>query len=213
MRSCLQGLHARGFRPEHIVDVGASVGSWSILALAHWPTARYSLFEPLVEHTELLEKLRQGCPNVSWFPYALGSQKGELSLSIYPDQLDAASLAYAGPGSRRIPVETLDGLVAAGQIPPAELLKIDVQGFEREVLRGGGQFLQGVAVAIIETYFFHFAPGMTLFHELVAIMHGHGFRVYEVIDPIARPCDGAVAQCDICFVREGHPLVASNAWA
>jgi FkbM family methyltransferase len=212
MESCLRGLHSRGFSPKHVIDIGASHGPWTSAASGLWPNARYTLFEPLAEHAAALDSLSNANPNITWFPCALGSSKSRMPISIYPDHLDAASLTYGGPASRDIAVERLDDYLADGRIQPAQLMKIDVQGFESEVLAGANNALTGVEVAIFETYFFRFAPRMTLFHELVAFMARSNFRVYEVLDPLRRPYDQAIGQCDICFVREGHDLVASSAW-
>lgn len=212
METCLQNLRARGFSPRHVADIGASHGPWTTSAAALWPAARFTMFEPLAEHAPALDRLCAAQPNFSWFPCALGREKSSLPLSIMPGNLDIASLAYGGPESRTVPVESLDDLLAAGRISPADLVKIDVQGFEHEVLAGAGKFMSTVGVLIMETYFFRFSPQMKLFHEAVAVMHDHGFLVAEVIDPLRRPRDGAVGQCDICFIREGHPLWQSNSW-
>lgn len=212
MENCLHGLKSRGFAPRHIMDIGASHGPWTSTALTQWPASRYTLFEPLREHAETLNNLRATHPGITWFPLALGSRKTDLPISVYPDHLDAASLAYGGPGSRKVTVERLDDLLSDGRTTPADFIKIDVQGFEFEVLKGAQKMIDQTQVMIIETYFFRFAPGMSLFHEMIEHMHSQGFRVYEVFDLIRRPFDQAVGQCDICFVREGHPLIASSAW-
>jgi hypothetical protein len=133
-----------------------------------------------------------------------------LSLS---DNLYESSFAYGGTGSRPAKVECLDLLLDEGKIPQGDFMKIDVQGFELEVLAGAEKFLQGVQVVIMETYFHRFAPGMSLVHEAVGLMHGKGFQVYEVLDQLRRPHDNAVGQCDICFVREDHVLFGCNSWA
>jgi hypothetical protein len=121
-------------------------------------------------------------------------------------------LAYSGQSSRMVPIESLDMLVSAEQLFPSQLLKIDVQGFEFEVLAGAEKFLKAVEVAIIETYFFRFAPMMSLVHEMIAYMVARGFRPYELVDQLRRPYDGAPGQCDICFVRATSPLLSVERW-
>lgn len=209
---CLRGLAARGFSPRHVIDVGASHGPWTRTAAAVWPEANFTLFEPLKEHRRALKEFAQSNPRVRWLPCALGAKKCQLPISYNRESLDEASLAYSGPASRVIEVESLDGLVAAGAVRPAELLKLDVQGFESQVLAGAELALAHAEVAIIETYFFRFAPQMMLVHELIAHMVQRAFRVYELFDFLRRPHDGAFGQCDICFVREGHSLVKSTHW-
>lgn len=211
MDTCLTGLAARGLNPRCIFDVGAADGRWTRTARAFWPSARYVLFEPLVERAADLNRLAGESPLVSWHNCGLGSTRSTLELSISSD-LFISSFAYRGSSSRRVAVETLDLLLAEGKIAQGDFLKIDVQGFELEVLVGAPVFIQQVQVVIMETYFHRFAPRMSLVHEAVGLMHQKGFRVYEILDQLRRPNDNAIGQCDICFVREGHELLQSSSW-
>ncbi|NEP79550.1 MAG: hypothetical protein F6K39_16090, partial [Okeania sp. SIO3B3] len=58
MEACLRGLKSRGFNPNVVFDVGAAKGEWTNLALRYWPTAQYTLFEPLIECQKYLENLQ-----------------------------------------------------------------------------------------------------------------------------------------------------------
>lgn len=48
--------------------------------------------------------------------------------------------------------------------------------------------------------------------QTIAFMSEHGFIHYEFVDFLRRPLDGAMGQCDILFVRSGHPLVSDRRW-
>jgi FkbM family methyltransferase len=54
---------------------------------------------------------------------------------------------------RQVPVRRLDTLLAEGVIPPADFLKIDVEGFEKEVLLGASALLRTVLGVETETNF------------------------------------------------------------
>jgi FkbM family methyltransferase len=211
MEDCLRGLAARGFKPKVVADVGAAEGSWTRHAMQFWPKASYFLFEPLEERKAELTELAKAHSGIRFFPVAVGRSKARLSLGVTSD-LYGSSLAYSGESSRMVAVEALDAMVSDGRISAAQFLKIDVQGFEFEVLGGAEQFLTGVEVAIIETYFFRFAPMMSLLHEMIAYMTERGFRPYELFDQLRRPYDGAVGQCDVCFVRVNSPLLGVDRW-
>jgi FkbM family methyltransferase len=211
MDTCLAGLAARGLSPACIIDVGAADGAWTRMARAHWPDARYVLFEPLAERAAELDRLAGEFPGITWHNCGLGRARSKLDLSISAD-LFISSFAYGGASSRQVAVETLDLLQAEGTVPPGDFIKIDVQGFELEVLAGAEEFIRSTQVVIMETYYHRFAPRMSLVHEAVALMHQKGFRVYEILDQLRRPYDNAVGQCDICFVREGHDLLRCNSW-
>ena len=211
MDDCLRGLSLRGFAPRAVADIGAAEGSWTRHAMQYWPDASYFLFEPLEERDKQLAELARTHRRIQIFKMALGRSKAELTMGV-TDDLYGSSLAYAGRSSRIVPVESLDTLLAEGRISAAEFLKIDVQGFEFEVLGGAERFLSGVEVAVIETYFFRFAPMMSLLHEMIAYMVARGFRPYELVDQLRRPYDGAAGQCDVCFVRNNSSLLAVGQW-
>jgi len=48
--------------------------------------------------------------------------------------------------------------------------------------------------------------------EVMAFLGERGFRLYDVPAFAHRPLDGAAAQADFFFIRNGHPLVSDNRW-
>jgi len=208
MDSCLAGLRDRGFAPRVVLDVGASDGSWTRLAMRLWPDASYHLFEPLAHWTTTLGALAEQ-PTVHYHQVALSNRDGTAPIGVTPD-LYGSSLAYGGATSEDVRLARLDSL-AASIDGPVDLVKIDVQGHEPEVI-AGGRAIREAAVVILETYFFRFADSMRLFRETMNLMHDCGFEPYEILDQLRRPRDGAVGQCDVCFVRADHALRASRSW-
>lgn len=211
METCLNGLKVRGLTPRCIFDVGAADGQWTRMARTFWPDSRYVLFEPLEERAADLDRLTNEVATISWHNCGLGRASSRLDLSI-SSNLYESSFAYGGESCRKVAVQSLDALLAAGAVPQGDFMKIDVQGFELEVLAGAERFIRDVQVIIMETYYHRFAPGMSLVHEAVGLMHQKGFQVYEVFDQLRRPYDNAIGQCDICFVREDHDLLKCRSW-
>src|SRR6266436_4167158 len=85
------------------------------------------------------------------------------------------------------------------QIP--DLVKLDVQGFELEALKGATQLFGRTEVFIMET---------PVFHEVVQFMADRGYLTYDFPGFLRRPRDGALGQCGVCFVRENSPLRESS---
>ena len=56
-------------------------------------------------------------------------------------------------------------------------------------------------------------PNLPQFFEVVAFMKDRGYVVYDFAGFGRRPFDGALGQCDICFVRADGSLRASGRWA
>jgi FkbM family methyltransferase len=132
------------------VDVGAYSGIYSILACLANPALRSIAFEP---NPAALEKLRMNLAinrltdRVTIVGKALSMRAGSATLSI-PRDATAASLNMAGPKDQTIAVTVTTGDDAIGDLPVG-IVKIDVEGFEPEVLLGMADVLRTMRPAII----------------------------------------------------------------
>lgn len=120
------------------VDAGANIGLMSLFVAHHFPDSKVFAFEAHpVNFLVLKENIalnRVG--NIAAFQKALGSAPG--STFIYDDQEDnrgGASMIHGKQSSYGHPVEvlTLDSVIGESKV---DLIKIDVEGFEPEVLEG-----------------------------------------------------------------------------
>jgi FkbM family methyltransferase len=209
-------LSLSGFRPRHIVDVGAHRGLWSRDARSHFPGCAFTLIEPQAELAGELERFCAENPGSRAIIGGAGSEPGTLELVVKRHDPEGSSFAFDRDQARRLglerrPVEivTLDQ-VCAGAAPP-ELVKIDVEGFELEVLEGAST-LVGVTelffleVSLLDLRGDHVArPG---FHEVVERMAALGYDPFDLTDLIRRPRDGALALVELAFARRSGPLRA-----
>jgi FkbM family methyltransferase len=143
-RGYLDYLRALVDAGDTVVAVGATIGAYT-LALAHivGPTGMVVAFEPVPALERALHdaiKLN-GLTNVRLVKSAVGSRSGQADLfrADDPGNRGIASLVSTARQGRSISVEvtTLDEAIDC----PVSLLKIDVEGFETEVLRGAGRLI------------------------------------------------------------------------
>lgn len=126
----LHFLHA----DDLFLDIGASVGSFSMLA-SGVRRARSWAFEP---HPQTERRLARNIAVndlgalATIHQCALGDAEGETSFTVGCDTMDKVASASAGV-VQRVPLATLDAIVGAAQ--PAAM-KMDVEGYEDHVLRG-----------------------------------------------------------------------------
>jgi len=96
-----------------------------------------------------------------------------------------AELGYpelADPGRiREVPIETVD-LDAIDDLPPVDILKMDLQGGEVEVLEGGTAKLAGAVAIVTEMRFARCYEGEPMFAEQNAALESLGFRLHKFID-------------------------------
>ena len=179
-----------------LVDIGANNGGWAADFCQFFPrTAMVYCFEPNPELQVELARTLAPLPNARIFPIALGSTERSRDLSIpeldsalgtfRPFNPDAnAHYGVAASRTHQVSVRRLDD--ALDDLKGPLVAKIDVQGFEIEVIDGGRRVLTTCDAALVEC---SFAP-----------MHADGR------DPTFSQCNAMLSECGlvpVVFQRYG----------
>ena len=203
MSSRLATLAANGFDPAVIMDIGAANGDWSREAARLWPRSRLFGFEPNQREREALERTKRDLGRFDYKLCFLGAERGQVT---YQDAGTQTSALAGGAGNATAEMHVLDELIASGQVPPPNFMKLDVQGFELQVLRGAEAALRGCDGALLEVSFLPFFENMPLAADVVEFMGQRGFAWYDVMGIFRRASDDALLQMDVMFLRKDHPL-------
>lgn len=185
-----------------IVDVGANRGDFARAASACFPQAEVVVVEPLPQNQRHLEQAIR-CRKKNWrlLPCALGAEPGRLPLFVDEQRDDIASLVgfseeylRTNPAARPAAgtlceVKTLDAVAAEMGIEQIDLLKIDVEGFEFEVLKGAGQMLAKTTSAIIEVSLVRKTGVSNALVEMLDLLTRNGFQVVNVIPSLFDPVE------------------------
>ena len=127
---------------DHVVDVGACLGNTALaFATAITDTGHVYAFDPIGSHIEIIRHNLAQNPRlenrITVFPYALGRHGNNL-----PGPLPMVDIADPGftlnqsEAIDRIPIRTIDDLVESGDLKRVDFIKMDIEGFETEALRG-----------------------------------------------------------------------------
>jgi FkbM family methyltransferase len=218
LRSFLEDIRARGFTPNHIVDVGANKGEWSWVAHEVWPHAKFTLIEPQVEMKPYLDVFTKHVDS-QWIQAGAAESIGNLTLTINPNSVSSTFVLSeregreAGLLTRRVvPVVTLDSILVEGANTP-ELVKIDAEELELSVLRGAKQYFGSTELFIVEVSHFEWHQSTSTFVDIVAFMRERGYLPYDFCGFMRRPLDGALALTDVVFARERGLLRSQTRWA
>jgi FkbM family methyltransferase len=212
---CLQSAKRRGYEPLVIIDAGANVGEFARLSRALFPDAVVHLIEPQPACLPALERLCAR-PGYVLHPYALGANRGAARLSIEPEGVTTgAYIAAEGVAVEReaeVELRTLDELGLELHASQRALLKLDLQGYELEALRGADTSLQSIECVLCEVSFFA-QPGQPLIAEIISFLDDHGFKLYDIASITGRRRDNRARQADLLFARRGTPLTIDTGWA
>jgi FkbM family methyltransferase len=208
-------LKRSGFDPRTVIDVG--VGNGTPWLYSAFPKAKFILFEPLRRFDPSIQHAMRG------FDYqvhycALGEKQGTMNIAVNEAHPTSSSMAtYSGPylelasaaepdsvfTETAVPVMTLDDFAPfAG---PA-VLKLDVEGFEGHVLRGGHAALRGVDIIISEVSVARRTDLELSFGALVSCVEGMGFSVMNIAEIKHIGRNGAIAYMDVVFARSDSDL-------
>jgi FkbM family methyltransferase len=148
-------LHRLGFTPKHVVDVGANLGNWTRNCRKYFPQAYYTLLEPQIGlKDQMADLLRE--PRVNLHTVGAAAIDGDLSFTVH-DRHDSRSFVYSAEDATRlgyeqirVPVVRLDTLLKSSSLPVADMIKIDAEGFDLEVIRGGRETISKADVLLLE---------------------------------------------------------------
>lgn len=125
-----------------VYDVGAHAGYHSLLCgLLVGPTGRVVAFEPHPLNCRSIQRQLELNPtlNVTLVRHALS----DVCSRVYLDSTPGRSQTHINEsGEFEVEAKTIDDLVETGALPPPQLIKIDVEGHEAQVLRGGLKTIQ-----------------------------------------------------------------------
>ncbi len=176
----------QGLIIDFIVDVGANRGQFALISRKTFPQAKIHSFEPLEEPAQIFKKIFSNDRDVTLYPFAIGREKTTATIHITRDDDSSSLLPITKTQSSMFPVATeketrqvtvlpLSQALGATSIPLASLLKIDVQGFELEVLKGCEDLLNKYSHLYIECSFIEVYEGQALAHQIIAWLEQRNF--------------------------------------
>lgn len=171
-----------------IIDVGANKGQFALTARKCFPDARIYSFEPLGKPAVIYNKVFAADKNIKLYPYAISDETGETEIHISHRE-DSSSLLPIGetqnemfPGTYEIGTEKItmkrlvDVLTISDLLTPV-LLKIDVQGFELNVLKGSVEFFSNIKFIYSECSYIELYKGQALFPEIASFLKEYGYKI------------------------------------
>ena len=175
-----------------VLDVGANVGQFGIDLRISGYKGQIISFEPVAEYFESLKKISNKFGNWEAIQIGIGSQEGNLNIAVAGNSGLSSSFLrindlhlqeFPQSSTKRIEcveIQTLDHQIAALGLDPTKIfLKVDTQGFEREVMLGAKKSLPLVPLCLWEASLTPLYDGDA---SLLQIMNELSFFGHEVVD-------------------------------
>jgi FkbM family methyltransferase len=199
----LKTLQALGARPSFCVDVGAYHGEWTKLFLDVFPESHVLMLEAQESKRARLEEFASTQAGRVTMEVALLGAKDGVSVQFH--EMETGSSVFEENShfprtSTARTTKTLDSVLESTRSPKVDFLKLDVQGYELEILRGGTRALKEADAVLLEASLVPINRGCPLIADVMAFMSGAGFNLFDFCSQTRRR-DGVLWQTDLLFLR------------
>ncbi len=217
MKSMIKSfIRIRNLQINTVIDVGANEGQFASYISKIFPKATIHCFEPLPEVFEKLSRWgKSKNDKIKTYNVALGDFEGEIEMFYHTEHSPSSSILktteicesiYPFTKSQKIvkvKQMTLDKAVDTFNIPlnPEILIKLDVQGYEDRVIKGGEKTFKKAKVCIVEVNLYELYKGQPNFKEISDLLYSLGFKYVGNLDQ-AYENDGRVVYIDAVFISK-----------
>jgi FkbM family methyltransferase len=174
----------KNINPKTILDIGANIGVFAKTAEKVFPEAKKYCFEP---NSDITGEIRN-IPHTKLYNCALGSVNEKIRINLSSHHPSSSFLKrnlisdkhteMRQIASREVDVRRLDDILDESEIIKPLLIKIDVEGYELEVIRGGNKIISLAELVIVETSYESILVGQPIFKDLHEAMLKIGFNYY-----------------------------------
>lgn len=197
---------------DFVVDVGANRGQFSLLCRHLKPLAPIVAFEPQAGPAHIYRTVFAGDARTRLVQRALGPKRGEIVMNI-SGQDDASSLLaisqtqidnFPGTGAvakEMVKLGPLTDFLPQSEMGRRSLFKLDVQGFELEVLKSAGPLLSGFSWVYAECSHVPLYEGQALATEIIDYLQDRGFGLRGRFNPSYARIGGSLLQEDLLFEK------------
>ena len=208
MRKSVSALDSRGIKLDSLLDIGAAHGNFSELFQDIWTEAKITAMECNDLDSYYLDR------HTNWDVKYLCLGDKPCKKTFHMDKNDAVSMGasfykedtqhFDGTISVEKDIVTLDSL----KLPPQDFIKIDTQGSEVDIIKGGQNTIKNARFLLIECSFVEYNEGGCLIDDVIRETQKLGFRIMDTFGVR----DGAHyhgeqrIQVDVLFAKENEKV-------
>jgi len=203
------------YQIDLVLDVGANAGDYAEFLRNLGYAGKIISYEPLSDAHERLLKQSQNDDLWEVAPRtAIGDSDGDIEIHISHNSFSSSileveeSIVKVAPdtatiGTEIVRLSRLDTLLGNefDWLNQSVYMKVDVQGYEQQVLQGADGILQGIKGIQLELSLVRNYKGQALYKEMIDLMSGLGYELHAVIPGFTDSNTGRMLQMDGIFFR------------
>jgi FkbM family methyltransferase len=136
-------------KPRVIIDAGANIGLTSVWFANQYPEARIIAIEPEPDNVRMLRKNTERYPNISVIPAALWNRATTLTMDYSANSTAGWKVMEAAGNVRTV---SIPEVMEMFQLRHVDLLKVDIEGAEKEVFESSSGWINSVDTIAIELH-------------------------------------------------------------
>ncbi len=213
-QTSLTNIKQLGFSPKFCLDIGAYEGYWARDFKKVFPDCAITMIEGQKLKEPALVKVKNIYNDVNYKIALLGATEATVNFNIY----ESASSVLVEHFDTEAKTEqrnllTLDKLLEKNDYYKPDFIKIDTQGYELEILKGGEKTLAHAEFVLLEVSLLDIYVNSPLVIDVLNFMKERGFVLYDICTLMKRPLDNALFQSDFLFVKENSRFRNNKHWA
>ena len=198
---------------DTVLDIGGNIGLFSKTMRQMLPDAQIYAFEPLPDCYAQMSNRMKGDKKYQGFNCGLG-EKEETLLIQKNSHAPSSSFLELGDKHKEafpftaesekisVPVRRLDDMVQDLNLGKNIMIKVDVQGFEDKVLRGGLKTFDKAKLLIMELSYQELYKGQPLFNDIYQELAKLGFQFQGTMAQMAEPNTQELLDADCIFIKK-----------
>lgn len=202
----------RNLQVDTFIDIGANRGQFSLAATYMFPESTIFSFEPLPSARRVYDLIFESKDAVHIFEFAIGNQAKENVMHISRKE-DSSSLLEISqrqvdifPGTDRerithVQVRRLGDCINSDELGSNTFLKIDVQGYELEVLLGASELLSYISYVYVECSFVELYKNQATASQVIGYLVDNSFTLSGIYN-VCYDTNGLAVQADFFFLKE-----------
>lgn len=203
----------KNYNINSILDIGGNEGQYIKFINNVFPKAKIYSFEPISSCFLKIEKLSKELKQVTAFNFALGDSNElvDFNLNVFTPSSSIMKMKQEHitnfPHAKetnliKIEIKRLDDVISQLEMKKDVLVKIDVQGYESRVLKGGYSFFSKIPkIIIVEASIVSLYEQEASFAELYDLFRTMGYKYMGNMHQLYSPVDGSVLQVDAIFIK------------